>query len=144
VRVIQYNYFLYCSVWLELCINLTFGLSQTKHLTNGDQWQEGLEMLKLMSPQGPCVSPDYHRQCHETLTTLCRSKALSWVMDDRITVRSGYGCPVTNMGTCSSSQSRCREHCCFSFSHIQSVLVWAVHGTRTESCPCKTAGPLRK
>lgn len=26
-----------CFVWLELCINLTLGLPQTEHFTNGDQ-----------------------------------------------------------------------------------------------------------
>ena len=29
------HYVLFCSVWLEVCLNLTVGLLQTEHLTNG-------------------------------------------------------------------------------------------------------------
>ena len=35
-----------CSVWLELWINLTSGLLQTKHLTNVDQWKEEYAVLR--------------------------------------------------------------------------------------------------
>jgi hypothetical protein len=31
-------------MWLELRTNLTLGLLQTKHLTNGDQWKGNVEM----------------------------------------------------------------------------------------------------
>jgi len=55
-------------------------------------------MLEAQSLQGLCVSPDHHRQRYGTLSTLCRSQALSWVMDGRITVRSGYGLPYYKSG----------------------------------------------
>jgi hypothetical protein len=29
------HYVLFCSVWLEVCLNLTIGLLQSEHLTNG-------------------------------------------------------------------------------------------------------------
>jgi len=29
------HYVLFCSVWLEVCLNSTVGLLQTEHLTNG-------------------------------------------------------------------------------------------------------------
>jgi hypothetical protein len=35
-----YSHFLKCSVWLQLCINFALGLLQTKHLKNGNQWND--------------------------------------------------------------------------------------------------------
>jgi len=49
------QFFLYCSVWLELCINLTLGLLQTKHLTNGDQWEEYHAVLESYVFDRICV-----------------------------------------------------------------------------------------
>ena len=40
-RVTCYSYFLWCSMLLEPYIHLSWGLSEKKHLTNGDQWNEG-------------------------------------------------------------------------------------------------------
>jgi hypothetical protein len=63
-----------------------------------------------MSPQGLCVSPDHHRQRYGTLSTLCRSKALSWVMDGRITVRSGYGLPPLQIWGPAAARSAAAEN----------------------------------
>jgi len=93
-----------------------------------------------MSPQGLCVSPAFHRQRYGTLSTLCRSKALSWVMDGSITVGRVTGCPTTNLRTGCSAQCRCRERYCFSCSHIQSVLVWQFMGLALKVSHAKLPG----
>jgi hypothetical protein len=62
-------------MWLQLCINLTLGLLQTKHLTNGDQWEEGHAVIETYVFNRICMfATDYRR-------TLCRSTAFSWVSD---------------------------------------------------------------
>ena len=48
---------------LELCINLTLGLLETKHLTNGDQWK-GLAVTETYVFDGiyMFLPPPIHRR----------------------------------------------------------------------------------
>jgi len=67
---------------LEPSINLTSGLSWTKHLTNGGQWSEGHAVPKIHAFDRICMFfPNRRREYWGPLTALCRSSTFSWVTD---------------------------------------------------------------
>jgi len=45
------HYFLLCSTWLELCINLTLGLLQTEHLTKWQPVESDIDWVCMFSLQ---------------------------------------------------------------------------------------------
>jgi hypothetical protein len=69
---------MYCSMWLQLRINLTLGLLSTKHITNGDQWNGGHTVTETHVFDRIYMSAlDHHGEGNGTLAMMCRSTAFS-------------------------------------------------------------------
>jgi len=79
-RVRKRSYFLLCSVWSALCINLTLRLLQTRFLTNGGQQKEAHTMIETHVLDGIYMFwPDRPRECSGIIPTPCTSLAIFWV-----------------------------------------------------------------